>query len=50
VLFSRAAAVRTPEQIAVMRRAGRVVAEMHHEIRGGHPPGGHHRRAGSHRP
>lgn len=39
MLFSRAAAVRTPEQIAVMRRAGRVVAEMHHEIRQAIRPG-----------
>lgn len=39
MLFSRAAAVRTPEQIAVMRRAGRVVAEMHHEIRRAIRPG-----------
>jgi methionyl aminopeptidase len=39
VLFSRAAAVRTPEQIAQMRRAGRVVAEMHHDIRQAIRPG-----------
>jgi methionyl aminopeptidase len=39
VLFSRAAAVRTPEQIAVMRRAGRVVAEMHERIRAAIRPG-----------
>ena len=39
MLFSRAAAVRTPDQIAVMRRAGRVVAEMHHEIRRAIRPG-----------
>jgi len=39
VLFSRAAAVRTPEQIAVMRRAGRVVAEMHEKIRAAIRPG-----------
>lgn len=31
--------MRTPEQIAVMRRAGRVVAEMHHEIRQAIRPG-----------
>ena len=28
-----------PAEIAVMRRAGRVVAEMHERIRGGDPPG-----------
>ena len=39
MLFSRAAAVRTPEQIAVMRRAGRVVAEMHEKIRAAIRPG-----------
>ena len=35
MLFSRAAAVRTSEQIAIMRRAGLVVAEMHERIRAG---------------
>jgi methionyl aminopeptidase len=39
VLFSRAAAVRTAEEIAVMRRAGRVVAEMHERIRAAIAPG-----------
>ena len=39
MLFSRTAAVRTSEQIAVMRRAGRVVAEMHHDIRAAIRPG-----------
>ncbi|QXC60326.1 type I methionyl aminopeptidase [Aquihabitans sp. G128] len=39
MLFSRTAAVRTPEQIAVMRRAGRVVAEMHDKIRAAIRPG-----------
>lgn len=39
MLFSRAAAVRTPEQIATMRRAGRVVAEMHERIRAAIRPG-----------
>ena len=39
MLFSRAAAVRTPEQIALMRRAGLVVAEMHEEIRAAIRPG-----------
>lgn len=38
-LFSRAAAVRTPEQVAIMRRAGRVVAEMHERIRAAIRPG-----------
>lgn len=38
-MFSRAAAVRTPEQVAVMRRAGRVVAEMHERIRAAIRPG-----------
>ena len=32
MLFSRSPAVRTVDQIAVMRRAGRVVAEMHERI------------------
>jgi methionyl aminopeptidase len=39
VLFARSAAVRTPEQVAVMRRAGRVVAEMHDKIRAAIRPG-----------
>ena len=39
MLFSRAAAVRTPEQIALMRRAGRVVAEMHEKIGAAIRPG-----------
>lgn len=39
MLFSRTPAVRTPEQIAVMRRAGRVVAEMHAAIREAIVPG-----------
>jgi len=39
VLFSRSAAVRTPAEIAVMRRAGRVVAEMHDRIRVAIAPG-----------
>ena len=39
MLFSRVPAVRTPEQLAVMRRAGRVVAEMHERIRAAIEPG-----------
>ena len=39
MLFSRSAAVRTPAEIAVMRRAGRVVAEMHDRIRVAIAPG-----------
>ncbi|CAN5767668.1 type I methionyl aminopeptidase [soil metagenome] len=39
MLFARTAAVRTPEQIATMRRAGRVVAEMHEKIRAAIRPG-----------
>jgi methionyl aminopeptidase len=39
VLFTRAAAVRTPEEVAAMRRAGRVVAEMHERIRAAIAPG-----------
>lgn len=39
MLFSRAAAVRTPDQIAAMRKAGRVVAEMHHDIHEAIRPG-----------
>ena len=39
MLFARSAAVRTPAQRAVMRRAGRVVAEMHEEIRNAIRPG-----------
>ena len=39
MLFSRTPAVRTPDQIAIMRRAGRVVAEMHTEIRAAIAPG-----------
>jgi methionyl aminopeptidase len=38
-LFSRNPAVRTAEQISVMRRAGRVVAEMHEAIRAAIRPG-----------
>jgi methionyl aminopeptidase len=38
-LFSRTPAVRTPAQIAVMRRAGRVVAEMHEAIAAAIQPG-----------
>jgi len=39
VLFSRTPAVRSAEQIAIMRRAGRVVAEMHDAIRAAIVPG-----------
>ena len=39
MLFSRSPAVRTTDQIAVMRRAGRVVAEMHEAIRAALKPG-----------
>lgn len=39
MLFARTAAVRTPRQVAVMRRAGRVVAEMHEKIRAAIRPG-----------
>ncbi len=39
MLFARTAAVRTPSQRAVMRRAGRVVAEMHQQIRNAIRPG-----------
>ena len=39
MLFSRSPAVRTTDQIAVMRRAGRVVAEMHEAIRAVLAPG-----------
>ena len=39
MLFSRTPAVRSTEQIAIMRRAGRVVAEMHREIRAAIEPG-----------
>lgn len=39
MLFSRTPAVRTADQIAIMRRAGRVVAEMHAEIRAAIRPG-----------
>ena len=39
MLFSRTPAVRTPDQIAIMRRAGRVVAEMHEAIRAAIRPG-----------
>jgi methionyl aminopeptidase len=39
MLFSRSPAVRTKDQIAVMRRAGRVVAEMHDAIRAVLTPG-----------
>lgn len=37
--LSRSAAVRTPDEIAVMRRAGHVVAEMHEKIRAAIEPG-----------
>ena len=39
MLFSRTPAVRTVDQIAIMRRAGRVVAEMHVEIGAAIRPG-----------
>lgn len=39
MLFNRTAAVRTPDEVAVMRRAGRVVAEMHERIRSAITPG-----------
>ena len=39
MLFSRTPAVRTGAQLATMRRAGRVVAEMHEEIRAAIRPG-----------
>jgi methionyl aminopeptidase len=39
VLFTRTPAVRTAQQIAVMRLAGRVVAEMHEKIRAALRPG-----------
>jgi methionyl aminopeptidase len=39
VLFSRTPAVRSAADIAAMRRAGRVVAEMHSEIRAAIRPG-----------
>lgn len=39
MLFSRTPAVRSREQIAIMRRAGRVVAEMHAEIAAAIVPG-----------
>ncbi|MGN6694042.1 MAG: type I methionyl aminopeptidase [Aquihabitans sp.] len=39
MLFSRTPAVRSADQIAVMRRAGRVVAEMHAAIREAIVPG-----------
>lgn len=39
MLFARSAAVRTPDQVATMRRAGRVVAEMHEKIRAAIAPG-----------
>jgi methionyl aminopeptidase len=39
MLFSRSPAVRTEAQIAVMRRAGRVVARMHEAIREALKPG-----------
>jgi methionyl aminopeptidase len=38
-VFSRGAAVRSPDDIAAMRRAGRVVAEMHERIRAAIAPG-----------
>lgn len=39
MLFSRTPAVRSASQIAIMRRAGAVVAEMHDEIRAAIRPG-----------
>lgn len=39
MIFSRGAAVRSAAEIAVMRRAGRVVAEMHERIRAAIEPG-----------
>lgn len=39
MLFARTAAVRTSDDIAAMRRAGRVVAEMHERIRAAIVPG-----------
>ena len=39
MLFSRTPAVRTEAEIAVMRRAGRVVASMHQAIRAAIAPG-----------
>ncbi len=39
MLFARSAAVRTSAQRATMRRAGRVVAEMHEQIRNAIRPG-----------
>jgi methionyl aminopeptidase len=39
MLFARAAAVRSPAQLAIMRQAGRVVAEMHDRIRQAIRPG-----------
>lgn len=39
MLFSRTPAVRTVEQLKIMREAGRVVAEMHAEIRDAIAPG-----------
>lgn len=39
MLFSRTPAVRTSADIAAMRRAGRVVAEMHESIRAAIAPG-----------
>ncbi|MCB1259771.1 MAG: type I methionyl aminopeptidase, partial [Acidimicrobiales bacterium] len=39
MLFSRTPAVRSVEELAVMREAGRVVAEMHAEIRAAIEPG-----------
>ena len=39
MLFTRTPAVRSADQIAIMRRAGRVVAEMHAEIRAAIAPG-----------
>jgi methionyl aminopeptidase len=39
MLFSRTPTVRSREQLATMRRAGRVVAEMHAEIRAAIRPG-----------
>lgn len=39
MLFSRTAAIRTEAEIAMMRRAGRVVAEMHERIQAAIAPG-----------
>ena len=41
---------RTPADLVALRRAGRVVAEMHESIRVGHPAGDDDGLAGRHRP